>query len=144
MLKHLDNYPINEDTTVVSQSGSAGFQAYNLLTRDNTLYERSLIDVFSYSYNSKKISFEEAKEIENTYKKVLYGKGIIHFYFPIEWELSEIEGDEARSNDEMYRKRTDKWMKDYLDRKNIRYFELRGSVEERYSKMKDILKSINT
>jgi len=111
--------------------------AHSIITHDDLIYDRGIVDCLGYSALSENITEEELKIYEEHFGDAL--KGCIHFYVPIEFDLVD---DGVRSKNEEYRRKTDKWMKDYLDNNDIEYYVLKGTVEERYDKMKEIINKL--
>lgn len=140
------NLSINESGNEKSQE--IFFDAYNeVLKKDNYISDRCLIDVHAYTnylFNHPKIDDEKelqllCKEIfrEEYILKSLNQKsfGII-IYFPIEFELVD---DGVRSLNPDFQRFIDNEIKDILDKYQLSFYTIRGSVEQRLKQLKEII-----
>lgn len=140
------NLSINESGNEKSQE--IFFDAYNkILNKDNYISDRCLIDVHAYTnylFNHPKIDDEKelqllCKEIfrEEYILKSLNQKsfGII-IYFPIEFELVD---DGVRSLNPDFQRFIDNEIKDILDKYQLSFYTIRGSVEQRLKQLKEII-----
>lgn len=135
---------INKEGTVETQK--VIFQAYeSLLDREDSLVsDRCIIDV--YSYTKEGVSNLLPGRDRSAFANCLYDQyqalfkrkdsmGLV-FYFPIEFP---IENDSVRSIDLDYQKEIDGNIKGTLDRVEIPYITVSGTVEERIAIIKQAL-----
>ena len=132
------DFPINENATNESQYASTAYLAHQIITNENIIFDRGIVDYLVWTKMSKNISKKQYKKHKNDFEKALHLHDVIHLYIPIEFE---IEDDGYRSLDNEYRKKTDKNIKKFLDKNNIFYETLTGTVDERYEKMKLIIEA---
>jgi len=93
--------------------------------KDNNIYiTRSMLDAFVYSryFNFNDLAEESLRRLEEQMEFHQY------FYIPIEFQVEE---DENRSASTEYQEVIDYMMKGFLDRNQIKYTTLTGSVEDR-------------
>lgn len=135
---------INKEGTVETQKTI--FQAYNsLLDREDFfISDRCIVDVYSYTKNGVE-NLSPGRE-RSSFANCLYEQyqtlikrrdsiGLV-FYFPIEFP---IESDSVRSTDVEYQKEIDGNIKGVLDRLDIPYITVSGTVEERIAIIKQAL-----
>lgn len=132
----LSSFKIFDQADIISQSLSTGYLAFEFARGESLISERSIIDTFAYSVNSK-IPEVEVNKLIDMYKEAIAYQDII-FYIPIEFTLES--SDEFRQQvDEGYRIRIDKYIKDYMDLNGIEYYTLSGDVDTRYNTLLRIL-----
>jgi len=125
-------FPLNEDATHESQYATTAFMSHQILTHNNLIYDRGIIDCLAYTNLSKNISKSQYKKHKMDFMPIFEKVDILHLYIPIEFDMKD---DGIRSKDEKYRRKTDKFMKKFLDKNNIFYETLTGTVDERYEQM---------
>lgn len=140
---------INKEGTIETQK--IIFQAYNsLLDREGSfLSDRCILDVISYTLAglmALPLGTTERSNFANclcsqiqTLRDRRDDLGII-FYFPIEFP---IESDSVRSTDIDYQKEIDGSIRDLLEREEVPYITVSGSVEERIKIIKATLSEIS-
>lgn len=124
--------PLNEESTHESQYATTAFMAHQIITHENLIYDRGIPDCLIYTKASKNISKNQYKKHKKDFMPIFEKVNMLHFYIPIEFEMEE---DGVRSLDEEYRRKTDKSMKKFLDKNDIFYETLTGTVDERYEQM---------
>lgn len=140
------NLSINESGNAKSQK--VFFDAYNkILNRDGYISDRCIIDVHAYTnYLFDYKSTNDEKEIQSLYKEILREKSILKslnkksfgiiIYFPIEFELVD---DGVRSLNPDFQRFIDNKIKDILDKYQLSFYTIRGSVEQRLKQLKEII-----
>lgn len=110
---------------------------FRIQNADYLISDRSIIDLYAYISVNKnpKVRSEIIKLIEEI---VFLEKERIHYYFymPIEFSM---ENDSVRPSDNAYRMEVDLKIKESFSIFGIRYYELKGSLEERVTKALEIL-----
>lgn len=139
MAKTFSNFGINKEASVYSQSLVTGFYAYSMLAHENIINARTIVDTFAYTRYSPNISHDQATDIENLYMEKIEDMYDVIFYLPIEFEMSE---DGVRISDIEYRKNIDEYISDFFLYNELPAYELNGTPEQRYEKMKMIIQSI--
>ena len=105
------DFNINELTTTLSQTSIAAVYSTEIISRDNYISDRSLIDVFAYTVASKNISKDDKYNIINTFSPIINQYDIV-FYIPIEFNTEE---DGIRNTDITYRDLIDTHIKGMLN-----------------------------
>ena len=133
--KNLKNFPISSKANDISQTAITSFLAFEIMTKDNIICDRSLIDTFAYSDLSKNV--KKSSEIRKTFEDALKYYDMI-FYVPIEFK---VEDDGLRELDEKFRIEVDKKIKYYIKKykKIVPIYEIKGSIYERYDTISTIL-----
>ena len=126
------NFPINENVTNESQYAITSMHAYQIVKNDDIISDRSLVDFLVWTKMSKNISKKQYKKHKEDFLKYIKKEDVVHFYIPVEFEVKD---DKYRSLDESYRRKIDKKIKKFLKKNEIPYYELTGSIAERYQKM---------
>lgn len=108
---------------------------------DLIVSDRSLIDIFTYTRLLKTETKEQqiVKQLLccDIFKEMKNEKYDITFYIPIEFDL---EDDGIRFMDKSFQREVDEELLYALQMLRIPYITLRGSVEERKQKIKDVVK----
>lgn len=139
------NLSINESGNVKSQK--AFFDAYNkILNKDGYISDRCIIDVHAYTnylYDYKSSNSE--KEFQSLYKEILRENSILKslnkdsfgiiIYFPIEFELVD---DGIRSLNVYFQEYIDQYIVNTLNKYQLPFYTIRGSVEQRLKQLKEI------
>jgi predicted ATPase len=124
-----------------SNSQKVIFDAYYEALNKDTDYisERSLIDVLAYTnylYDNNKCTYDElAREAllaEEWYKH----NECMYIYFPIEFDIVY---DGVRSMNKTYQKKIDDYIKQYLNKLNLVYITVHGTVEERVEQISKLI-----
>nr|DAG00354.1 MAG TPA: AAA domain protein [Siphoviridae sp. ct3r22] len=140
------NLSINESGNAKSQK--AFFDAYNrILNKDGYISDRCIIDVHAYTnylYDYKSSNSE--KEFQSLYKEILRENSILKslnkdsfgiiIYFPIEFELVD---DGIRSLNSYFQEYIDQFIVDTLNKYQLPFYTIRGSVEQRLKQLKEII-----
>lgn len=140
------NLSINESGNVKSQK--VFFDAYNkILNKDGYISDRCIIDVHAYTnylYDYKSSNSE--KELQSLFKEILREKSILKslnkdsfgiiVYFPIEFELVD---DGVRSLNVNFQEYIDEYIIDTLNKYQLSFYTIRGSVEQRLKQLKEII-----
>ena len=139
------NLSINESGNVKSQK--VFFDAYNkILNKDGYISDRCIIDVHAYTnylYDYKSSNSE--KEFQSLYKEILRENSILKslnkdsfgiiIYFPIEFELVD---DGIRSLNVYFQEYIDQYIVNTLNKYQLPFYTIRGSVEQRLKQLKEI------
>lgn len=139
------NFSINESGNVKSQK--VFFDAYNkILNKDGYISDRCIIDVHAYTnylYDYKSSNSE--KEFQSLYKEILRENSILKslnkdsfgiiIYFPIEFELVD---DGIRSLNVYFQEYIDQYIVNTLNKYQLPFYTIRGSVEQRLKQLKEI------
>lgn len=139
------NLSINESGNAKSQK--VFFDAYNkILNKDGYISDRCIIDVHAYTnylYDYKPIKNE--KELRSIYKEILREDSILKslnkdsfgiiIYFPIEFELVD---DGIRSLNVYFQEYIDQYIVNTLNKYQLPFYTIRGSVEQRLKQLKEI------
>lgn len=113
---------------------------------DNYISDRGLIDVCAYTgyLHCRKQSVQTEKLFTNQYMDILEfnenNSDVKYFYFPIEFQVVD---DGVRSVDEDYRREIDGYIKLILDKTNVDYITVSGSIEDRIKIVNDYISSQN-
>lgn len=134
--KEIPGFKINRDAGVIEQSILLGGIALDVLTADNIIADRSIIDALAYTEINKNISREHKDVLFDMFNSISDKYDFI-FYTPIEFTP---ENDGIRDMDVNYREMVDKTIKNLLIKTSCNWFEIRGSVDERMSKIKEIIR----
>ena len=140
------NLSINESGNAKSQK--AFFDAYNrILNKDGYISDRCIIDVHAYTnylYDYKSSNSE--KEFQSLYKEILRENSILKslnkdsfgiiIYFPIEFELVD---DGIRSLNVYFQEYIDQYIVNTLNKYQLPFYTIRGSVEQRLKQLKEIM-----
>ncbi len=116
---------------------------YDLLSQDNYMSDRGLVDVLAYTkylYKRGKISERTINEQKHCLK--IFNQShddILYVYFPIEFEVVD---DGVRSLDEGFRHEIDQNIQNILTDNNIPYLKVSGSVEERIKIIDDAINKL--
>lgn len=139
------NLSINESGNAKSQK--VFFDAYNkILNKDGYISDRCIIDVHAYTnylYDYKSSNSE--KEFQSLYKEILRENSILKslnkdsfgiiIYFPIEFELVD---DGIRSLNVYFQEYIDQYIVNTLNKYQLPFYTIRGSVEQRLKQLKEI------
>lgn len=139
------NLSINESGNAKSQK--VFFDAYNkILNKNGYISDRCIIDVHAYTnylYDYKPIKNE--KEPRSLYKEILRENSILKslnkdsfgiiIYFPIEFELVD---DGIRSLNVSFQEYIDQYIVSILNKYQLPFYTIRGSVEQRLKQLKEI------
>lgn len=139
------NLSINESGNAKSQK--VFFDAYNkILNKNGYISDRCIIDVHAYTnylYDYKPIKNE--KEPQSLYKEILRENSILKslnkdsfgiiIYFPIEFELVD---DGIRSLNVSFQEYIDQYIVSILNKYQLPFYTIRGSVEQRLKQLKEI------
>lgn len=139
------NLSINESGNAKSQK--VFFDAYNkILNKDGYISDRCIIDVHAYTnylYDYKSSNSE--KEFQSLYKEILRENSILKslnkdsfgiiIYFPIEFELVD---DGIRSLNVYFQECIDQYIVNTLNKYQLPFYTIRGSVEQRLKQLKEI------
>lgn len=139
------NLSINESGNAKSQK--VFFDAYNkILNKNGYISDRCIIDVHAYTnylYDYKPI--ENKKELQSLYKEILRENSILKslnkdsfgiiIYFPIEFELVD---DGIRSLNVSFQEYIDQYIVSILNKYQLPFYTIRGSVEQRLKQLKEI------
>lgn len=139
------NLSINESGNAKSQK--VFFDAYNkILNKDGCISDRCIIDVHAYTnylYDYKSSNSE--KEFQSLYKEILRENSILKslnkdsfgiiIYFPIEFELVD---DGIRSLNVYFQEYIDQYIVNTLNKYQLPFYTIRGSVEQRLKQLKEI------
>jgi len=140
------NLSINESGNAKSQK--AFFDAYNrILNKDGYISDRCIIDVHAYTnYLFDYKSTNDENEIQSLYKEIIREKSILKslnkdsfgiiIYFPIEFELVD---DGIRSLNSYFQEYIDQFIVDTLNKYQLPFYTIRGSVEQRLKQLKEII-----
>lgn len=144
---------IKKGKCVINENGNAKsqqkfFDKYLDLLSNETKFvsDRCIIDVYAYTswlYDHKETISQQ--EMKSLYREILRQRyfvrnrqyGIV-IYFPIEFELVD---DGVRSLNPKFQKEIDEIIIDTLERFQIDYYKVTGSVEQRLEQVKKIIKS---
>lgn len=140
------NLSINESGNEKSQK--VFFDAYNkILNKKGYISDRCIIDVHAYTnylYDFKPTNDE--KELQSLFKEILREKSILKslnkdsfgiiVYFPIEFELVD---DGVRSLNVNFQEYIDEYIIDTLNKYQLSFYTIRGSVEQRLKQLKEII-----
>jgi len=129
-------FKINEEGGDTTQLAVSSFHLKSLLRLQNTVYDRSYMDLVVYTSLLSKVSKETFYFIDNIYQEVK--NSYTHYiYFPIEFDAVQ---DGVRSIDEMWRQEVDR--KFYLNLKELEqpYLIVTGSPEERVKQVLNFIK----
>ena len=132
-------YPLNQKTTQEGQTLIFNKSLEALLTEDNFIADRSLIDVYAYTINSENY-------IETWTKFYMHNNILRHFhkydkviYVPIVPEV-DLAMDGVRDADQEYRKKIDTDIQYYLRNFKVPYYTLQSvSIEDRVAEVKRII-----
>lgn len=139
------NLSINESGNAKSQK--AFFDAYNrILNKDGYISDRCIIDVHAYTnYLFDYKSTNDENEIQSLYKEIIRENSILKslnkdsfgiiIYFPIEFELVD---DGIRSLNSYFQEYIDQYIVDTLNKYQLLFYTIRGSVEQRLKQLKEI------
>jgi len=132
-----DKFDITKNRTYESQIIISSHYVSELILNPNLIADRTLYDVYGYTYCSKNISVAEANNIRRITEDALklYDK---IFYIPIEFPIKD---DGIREQDENYRHQIDLEIKKWLDYYKYNYITLKGTVEQREKLLKYELKN---
>lgn len=139
------NLSINESGNAKSQK--VFFDAYNkILNKDGYISDRCILDVHAYTnylYDYKSSNSE--KELRSLYKEILRENSILKslnkdsfgiiIYFPIEFELVD---DGIRSLNVYFQEYIDQYIVNTLNKYQLPFYTIRGSVEQRLKQLKEI------
>ena len=139
------NLSINESGNAKSQK--VFFDAYNkILNKDGYISDRCILDVHAYTnylYDYKSSNSE--KEFQSLYKEILRENSILKslnkdsfgiiIYFPIEFELVD---DGIRSLNVYFQEYIDQYIVNTLNKYQLPFYTIRGSVEQRLKQLKEI------
>lgn len=139
------NLSINESGNTRSQK--VFFDAYNkILNKDGYISDRCILDVHAYTnylYDYKSSNSE--KELRSLYKEILRENSILKslnkdsfgiiIYFPIEFELVD---DGIRSLNVYFQEYIDQYIVNTLNKYQLPFYTIRGSVEQRLKQLKEI------
>lgn len=139
------NLSINESGNAKSQK--VFFDTYNkILNKDGCISDRCIIDVHAYTnylYDYKSSNSE--KEFQSLYKEILRENSILKslnkdsfgiiIYFPIEFELVD---DGIRSLNVYFQEYIDQYIVNTLNKYQLPFYTIRGSVEQRLKQLKEI------
>jgi nicotinamide riboside kinase len=139
------NLSINESGNAKSQK--VFFDVYNkILNKNGYISDRCIIDVHAYTnylYDYKPI--ENEKELQSLYKEILRENSILKslnkdsfgiiIYFPIEFELVD---DGIRSLNVYFQEYIDQYIVNTLNKYQLPFYTIRGSVEQRLKQLKEI------
>jgi AAA15 family ATPase/GTPase len=132
-------FPINKNGNALSQSAISAHYALEVLTTDNYITDRTVIDTFAYMFEGGLTSDEKTK-IFNMYKSTIKEYDYL-FYIPIEFEPPE---DGVRVTDIGYRTIIDKHILDILKFQNTPFYTITGTVPERVQQIKEIINENNS
>lgn len=139
------NLSINESGNAKSQK--VFFDAYNkILNKDGYISDRCILDVHAYTnylYDYKSSNSE--KELQSLYKEILREESILKslnkdsfgiiIYFPIEFKLVD---DGVRSLNIYFQEYIDQYIVNTLNKYQLPFYTIRGSVEQRLKQLKEI------
>lgn len=139
------NLSINESGNAKSQK--VFFDVYNkILNKNGYISDRCIIDVHAYTnylYDYKSSNSE--KEFQSLYKEILRENSILKslnkdsfgiiIYFPIEFELVD---DGIRSLNVYFQEYIDQYIVNTLNKYQLPFYTIRGSVEQRLKQLKEI------
>jgi len=130
MIKNNKNIPINEESSILTQTIFFNYYLNMLWNKDNFISDRSIIDVFSYTFYlyKRNLDFYPIYKIQKEFVLEDWKKYDYLFYFPIEFDLVE---DGVRSKDPKFRKEIANIMEDFIDQHNIKVYKVTGSLNER-------------
>ena len=113
---------------------------------------RSIIDSYAYLYyalrhtKTNKENIGRLFSILQMYEDSCFGDDTLYFYLPVEFEISK-DGNALRNTDDVYQKEIEKLMMDSIEeiknRRNVNFYTVTGTVEERLIKVKEILNQYN-
>ena len=110
-------------------------------SEDNWFADRCLLDCYAYGkhlFRQEKVTTECNRTLSKLTYKFLQNYTKI-FYIPIEFEMVK---DGVRKEDKQFQQEIDTIIKNYLDRLEISYETITGSVEERCEKIKTIIQNL--
>lgn len=139
------NLSINESGNAKSQK--VFFDAYNkILNKDGYISDRCILDVHAYTnylYDCEPSNSE--KELRSLYKEILRENSVLKslnkdsfgliIYFPIEFELVD---DGIRSLNVYFQEYIDQYIVNTLNKYQLPFYTIRGSVEQRLKQLKEI------
>ena len=135
-----NNLTINENSDDNTQK--AIFDAYYkaLTENDNYIAERSLFDVYAYSwyqfFNKKCSSDVLLKQKQLISEFIKNNPDTIYFYIPIEFDIIP---DGTRSLNKIFQQSIDKKIYDLLNHYGCKYYKITGTIQERASKIQEII-----
>ena len=123
-------FPINEQGTDLTQLAISSFHLKALLTTQDTIYDRSYLDLYVYTQtlNVEPSTLEYIKDVFLEVKD----QYTLFVYFPIEFPTVE---DGIRSTSEDWRHQVDRLFKECLDKYNLPYITVSGTPAERVSQI---------
>lgn len=131
-LKH--GFNINTSGDEVTQLVISSLHLENLLTTNNSIYDRCYLDLLVYT-DSLNIDKRTLDIIENIWVKVK-DQYTHYIYIPIEFDIVD---DNVRTLDEHWRRNVDSLFIFYLEKYKINYLTISGTVDNR---IEQILKFI--
>ena len=132
-------FPINKETTSLSQAAISGFMAYELISYSDYIADRTVVDSFTYMRASNIIPEEVKDELETLYSPLLNMYDVI-FYVPIEFIPPE---DGVRITELEYRNIIDQETLKVQTKYGLNYVTLTGSVEQRMETIHKTLKDLS-
>lgn len=127
----LSTFKINKEGDIYSQSFMSGYIAYEILSNEDILSDRSMLDAFAYTLLNENMSKLKKQQMIKMYVEVLKSQDIT-FYTPIEFML---EQDGVRDTNLKYQKEVDKLIRRLANKYNVKLIKLTGTVEKRYNKI---------
>jgi predicted ATPase len=131
---------VNEYSDNASQTHIFNAYEHQLVSTDNYIAERGLIDVYAYTMSrvkagkcSQTIAETQLSKIEKFNTK---NPDVIYIYFPIEFDIVE---DGVRSMNKDFQKEIDEIIHTTLLKTGCNYFSVSGTVEQRVSQILNII-----
>jgi hypothetical protein len=125
-------FPVNGDTAYTVQHEINKTYFYQHRKNKNFVSARSIFDIWAYSRISIDKDFD--KWYFNIYKTLIHYDYL--FYIPIEIKL---KNDNFRPLNLEYQEKIDKEIKYLLDKYNIKYHTITGTIQERIDKIEAII-----
>jgi len=126
---------INEEGGEATQLAIACFHLEALLSEDNLILDRGFLDLIVYSRLLPNLNPDVLAYIEDMWRRIApqYTKIC---YFPIEFRSTD---DGVRSLSDAWREEVDREFRRELRRVDVEYMTVRGSKEERVTKIKNYI-----
>lgn len=127
---------LNEDSELISQYIFLGQRAQELFN-DKIFCDRSVYDVCAYTFSSKSIPFKDIKIFVEGCVPLMNQYDVIFYVDPTG---IEIEDNNVRSIDPIYREKIDYTIKELLkEYPPIRLYNISGTIEQRISQVKEAI-----